>query len=215
MLHTAKKLNIIFYNPGTAGNFLTRLFGLSDDTQFLWKSNTCGCRPNNHSINEKLKYYGYTDKINNWLSDAHMTPYGPALISEHFDTWEFNPIIIMCTHYGVYYDLLKNNDISIKIYPHANLIEKLFHVKVSNPMYISLKRQVGMPDSMAHLDTHIMDTLNTEPIDLDLMLSNDSAFIEEYTRICLLMSLKPVDSNIILDYYHGWKRMRASFESKL
>ena len=77
MKNPVKELHYIFYLPGTGGNFMLRLFSLSEDTQFLWIRGSCGCVPANNSLEEKLKWYSFKESdASNWSSDAHLLPYG-------------------------------------------------------------------------------------------------------------------------------------------
>ena len=100
MIKTATHLNLILYKIGQGGNFLSRLFALSENTQFLWVQGTCNCKPIDHSLSEKIKYYWYfPEKINRWMRDAHLTPYGLHLCHTNHDDWESNPIIIANIHY--------------------------------------------------------------------------------------------------------------------
>lgn len=203
MISTAKIINIILYHQGQGGTFLTRLFSLSDNTQFLWKPNTCGCRPINHSIDEKLKYYSYTDKIKNWGYDAHNTAKGASLVHEYGSPWETNPIIITALHYTYVHSYKK-------IYPQVQVAEKIFCVKSSSELLAKLKNQVNMDNviTSASPDYH---KINAEVIDMDLMMSDDDSMMGEYMRVCKLMMIVPVDSATILEFVHGWKTTRENY----
>jgi len=208
MASDSKNLNLIFYRIGEGGNFLTRLFSLSDTTQFLWKTGTCGCRPKDHSLEEKLKYYSYRDDMQNWMADAHMTPSGAHLLFDIHNNWETNPTIITCFHYHHFIYELE----SYKQFGYAfrdNIKEKFFHIKISDNLYDNMRDQIKVhnADKIEYVN-EVINTVNSEPIDMDLLTNSDETFIEEYTRVCGLMNLVPINTDVVLKFYNDWKRLR-------
>lgn len=206
---TAKKINLILYRPGEGGNFLTRLFSLSEKTQFLWKNGTCGCTPKDHSIGEKLKYYSYhPNQIHDWLHEAHMTPYGLQLLQEHFDYWETNPIIIACVHYT---HLYPNNGETIILGKNR----KFFFVKSSDQLFDKMHTQLNMGPLqnpfMVNKMTEIIknQTQDHDYIDLDLLINPDT-FLEEYHRVCKSMELEPIDDELAIAFTENWKNIRVT-----
>lgn len=201
---TARHLNLILYKVGEGGNFLTRLFALSDDTQFLWVQGTCDCKPMDHSISEKLKYYWYfPEKINRWMRDAHLTPYGLYLCHSNHDYWEQNPVVIACTHYHHFF----KNQIPDHIRP------KYFFVKSSDVLFKKMKKNINIPDVddeeyAENVRNSFSENEKTDYIDLELLISQDT-FEQEYHRICEAMGLKPIDTETALSFMLNWKQLRV------
>lgn len=213
MYGTFKKINMILYSPGAGGNFLTRLFALSDNTQFLWKTGTCDCKPKDHSIAEKLKYYWYfPEKISNWMRDAHLTPVGFELCYQHYDLWERNPIVITCMHYHIFQPYLPTviGDSINDLKPGTSI--KMFLVKSSNELHTRMVKNVRL-SSMQDKDTddlvakNIKDNMDYDYIDVDLIVNEDT-FLTEYHRVCSSMGLEPIDSDIALSFLNNWKQFR-------
>ena len=201
-MKTPIELKLIFYRIGEGGTFLTKLFSLSNNTRFLWKTGTCNCKPKDHSFEEKLKYYSYTDSIQHWMTDAHLTPYGTYLLHDIFNKWETNSILITCIHYDQY----QVHDFE----SHFPINAKYFYIKISDELRKKMKLEVK---ATGHIDSpeiieKIMNTLDPLAIDMDLLMDNDNSFIEEYRRICSLMDLEPIDNISALDFYHNWKKQR-------
>lgn len=203
MNHVATHLNIIMYKVGQGGNFLGRLFGLSEKTQFLWVRGTCGCRPKDHSLGEKLKYYWYfPEKIVKWLSDAHLTPYGLHLCHTHPDIWETNPIIISCIHY---------EHLHLNAVP-DHLKTKYFFVQCNDTLYQQMKDNVSIAFvNDEEYDENFRNTLkqtkDTDHIDLELLI-NPETFEMEYRRVCKSMGLEPIDTETALSFLNNWKQHR-------
>ena len=208
MARNSKNLNVIFYRIGEGGNFLTRLFSLSDNTQFLWQTGTGGCRPKDHSLEEKLRYYSYHEHMTNWMSDAHLTTSGAELIYDIHNYWEPNSIIVTCHHYHHFRGELDRYLQQGYAY-REHIKEKYFHIKISDDLYETMKKQIKCNDmdDPVHMNT-IITTVNSEPIDMDLLMNSDETFIQEYTRVCALMKLVPVDTTTVLKFYHDWKYLR-------
>ena len=206
MQTTAKHLNAILYRPGEGGNFLTRLFALSDNTQFLWVRGTCDCKPKDHSISEKLKYYWYfPEKITRWLRDAHLTPYGLYLCHNSYDYWETNPIIISCSHYS-------HAHIQPGSVPN-HIAQKYFFVKTTDELFQRLKENVNMQvpeDSKAEnaLKEDILKNREYDYIDMDLLIDGDT-FENEYRRVCQSMGLEPIDIELARSFLINWKEQRV------
>lgn len=200
---TAKYVNLILYKIGQGGNFLSRLFALSDDTQFLWIQGTCDCRPKDHSIGEKLKYYWYfPEKINRWLRDAHLTPTGLYLCHNYMDLWEKNPIIISCIHY----EHLNIQDIPNHIKP------KYFFIKTSDLLFKNMKNNLNINKVNdekfdENVRTTLVESASTDYIDLDLLI-NEETFEQEYHRVCESMGLQPIDTETAISFLHNWKYFR-------
>jgi hypothetical protein len=207
-----ERLNLITYPPGAAGTFLTRLFALSEQTQFLWIQGTCDCRPKDHSIAEKLKYYWYfPEKISNWLRDAHLTPSGPHLCHAQYDYWETNPIIISCMHYSHMHVIIPDSPGSLNGIK-KNTIQKIFMVKISDNLFSRLCNNVKLnhlqnKDADSILIEKIKANLDYDYIDMDLLVSPDT-FLQEYTRVCESMGLVPIDDDLAISFIDNWKTFR-------
>lgn len=214
-----KEYNFILYNPGEAGNFLSRLFSLSDGTQFLWTQGTCACVPKDHSLQEKLKWYWYSpDKIKQWLRDAHHIPHGWDMIMIRLRDWEFNTSVITCGHYDTFHFM--NDDDMPHIFNPARkeIIERFFAVRVNRE---NIKRlittSVKVPrdlDAVTKEVTHRISVVTTiEDIYLDDILLGGQFFLKEYHRVCGLMNIVPIPDDVALMFLDNWKSFRYPFLS--
>ena len=216
MTNYPKELHYIFYLPGTGGNFMIRLFSLSDDTQFLWKRGTCGCLPANSSLEEKLKWYSFKDSdANKWSADGHLVPYGLDLrANPMFD----NPgtKLIASSHFLP--SLPFRNSLNLATWTGASILEKYYYINVDEELYTFMNRYLGIDK---HSDNHIGgiswqlkdNLLNSgitiNPIHLKTMLDGDEGFLFEYKRVCDLMELDPIDDDIALKFFNNWRRIRV------
>jgi len=213
MQTSVKQIKMILYRLGEAGNFLSRLFALSDQTQFLWIQGTCNCTPNNHSLAAKLKYYWYfPEKINLWMRDAHLTPTGFHLCKTHYDYWETNPIVVSCAHYeniiiGSHGPRKTVNGVSITI------PQKYFFVRTTDDLYNMLRRNVGLGvpsklENVIKVQNEIAEIAEIDYIDLDMLIAEET-FETEYHRVCTSMGLAPIDTELALSFLVNWKQYRV------
>ena len=197
-------LQLIFYQIGEGGNFLSRLFSLSPNTIFLWHTGTCGCIPKDHSLEEKLKYYNYTEEIRNWMVDAHLTPSVNYMVKHYWKNyWEHNNTLIGCVHYHEYNSNMFQNFLQKNI--------NYFSIKMTENCRNYLRQQLNLSHSPIYNTEEIIKSKNFNYIDMDLLLSNNENFLNEYKRICNLMNIDPIDSSTVINFFENWKKYRKKF----
>ena len=216
MKNHVKELHYIFYLPGTGGNFMTRLFSLSEDTQFLWIQGSCGCLPANTGLDEKIKWYTFKDSdAAHWSADAHLLPYGLHI---HENSPFYNPgsKLIASSHFSNY--IPSNGSLNLTSFTSFPIKEKYYYIDVDPELYTFMNRYL-------HADRHagneiggtgwqlmndlISSDIDLQPIHLKPMLDSDEGFLSEYKRVCGLMGLSPVDTKVVLAFFHNWRRLRV------
>ena len=206
-----KILNVILYRPGSGGNFLARLFSLSEEAQILWKRGTCGCLPTGITVEDKLRHYWYfPEKISNWIIDAHLTPVGFEMITDPFrHLWEEKTTMVTCMHPAHVAGYVA--DPRDKIFTNRpELVENYFTVDLSDELFTKMRTNARLPLEWPGDKTmsEITSLLTTKSINMDMLVNGGDDFLTEYKRVCELMSLTPVDSDIALSFYNNWKSFR-------
>lgn len=214
MKNPVKELHYIFYLPGTGGNFMLRLFSLSEDTQFLWIRGSCGCVPANNSLEEKLKWYSFKESdASNWSSDAHLLPYG---VYFQDPTVFYNPgtKLIAASHFLNHVPYQN----TFNFIGRSDITEKYYYIDVNEDTYRFMNRYLKIDlqehntfggESWQVKDKTLSYGIPVEPIYLQKMLDSDQGFLEEYHRVCALMTLEPVGDNTALEFFHHWRKIRV------
>jgi len=215
-----RELHHIFYIPGLGGNFLTRLFSLSDNTFFLWSQGSCGCRPANMSLEEKVKWYTFKESDQfNWSLDGHLFPHGVGM--------SHPPIFPNLGHKRItnsHHDINRIHTVDIKnstfrFDGRPGVVEKYYYVHSDPEFYSFMNRYLKLNK---HSDNVFPtgrqwrwqeETLNKgipiSPIYLKTMIDSDEGFLSEYKRVCELMGLTPVADDVALNFFHVWRRLRV------
>ena len=210
-----KSMNYIWYHPGYGGNFLQRLFALSEDTQFLWLRGSCGCMPADLSFEEKWRWYYYDRaEINHWMSDAHLMP-------EHLDTiwrpdarWQTGSTLVTLGHYWLSYntfDPASSPDPEWLLLD-PKIAQRYFYVDVdpaSEELLLKwlpdLKKQ-GLEEQRGREWLH--QARHPEPIYMSRILADQNEFTQEYLRVCGLMQLTPIDLDRAWAFQQNWRSLR-------
>jgi len=212
-------MNYIWYRPGLGGNFLQRLFALSDHTQFLWIQGTCGCRPLEFTFAERWRWYYYRqENIKNWMHEAHLMPMHLQLIQGidgHY--WQTEPIMITAGHSWLSVDQFDINSPPDPTW--RMLIDKIdqryFYAKAGPTTSELLHRYLRL-DKMS--DTVLEQELaagqwlhaSVDPhtIHMDAILGTQEEFTAEYTRVCNLMGIMPIALDRAWEFQQNWRRLR-------
>lgn len=217
-VETIRELHHIFYLPGTGGNFMCRLFSLSEDTQFLWIRGTCGCMPQNTSLEEKLKWYSFKPSdCQRWGSDAHLMPYGVNLNQQHHF---YNPgsKLITTSHYH-WHVTPKNGTLALGNPDRVK--EHYYHIDADEELYTFMNRYLkldanhenkpgGYQWALRNALVNNNQGITLEPISLKKILADRASFLEEYKRVCACMGLTPVDDEIAVTFVENWKTLRVN-----
>jgi len=204
----------ILYLPGYAGNFLTRLFSLGADTvphlpkDELTKAVDLGCLPD---MANKIQWYRFS-KVNqtfeNWQEFHRSWPdfYDRELFEEYIQLLDPTPGNIVYSIHPHEFDIFLKDITSIED-------RQLFYVELDLTKYAewlataTLKLGfVCRPNEVAQLN-HFCK-FDMEPISLTSMLDSEESFIEEYHRVCDLMSLAKVTSSAV-ELYRDWTSIRG------
>ena len=210
-------MNYIWYRPGLGGNFLQRLFALSDHTQFLWTRGTCGCRPLEFSFAERWRWYYYReDFINHWMHEAHLVPSDLQLAQTIGNNWQTEPIMITAGHYWLSinkFDPLSEPDSSWRLLDDS-VDQRYFYVDANQEtqdllqQFLHLDQMKGM-DLELKAEAWLQKSLGPEPISMDAILGSQEQFCAEYQRVCSLMAIDPIDLDKAWQFQQNWRRLRV------
>jgi hypothetical protein len=214
-MHCVEKFHVIFYLPGMGGNFMQRLFGLSDNVFFLWKRGSCGCRPEEFDFKNKWKWYSFTEEqTKNWGQDAHRLPAAGDILQPPINPLDKSTIAIGCTHFSriAQYDKsYRGNMIAA-----PDIIEKHYYIKGSIDTYKFMNRYMRLdranPRDGMEWKTYewAIENLKLEPIDLEFMLLGNNEFLSEYRRVCAVMEIQPIQDDYVLEFWNNWLRLRVN-----
>jgi hypothetical protein len=207
------KTVIVLYMPGHAGNFVSRLFSLDSKTMPLIRQQLM-----TESIDQGLEIPDSFDRLTN---------YRFSKVFDEFDSWqEFHRAYADHKDY-VSYRLLnvfcnqKYVRIVFPLHPYE------FGHDFSDPdetefYYVDLDLDrwgswVDTSRQKLHFEDrpnerkdfeHYKNSYNMKPISLSLLLENESAFLQEYNRVCKEMNISP-DNNQALTLYTDWYSSRV------
>lgn len=211
-----KRMNYIWYEPGLGGNFLQRLFALSDDTQFLWRRGSCGCMPLELTFEERWRWYWYRDEaIKNWMWDAHLLPTHLELIWKPYEGWEQGSTLITAGHHWQSKDQVPDLTKPDPQWGQLEGVEEHYYqVQASKDLikfmnqHLQLDRLVIAPLEPVYKDW-FTKSVAPEAIDLEQILGTQQQFEAEYTRVCQLMQILPIDLGRAWQFQQNWRSQRV------
>jgi hypothetical protein len=201
---------IIVYNPGYAGNFLSRLFSLNlsvcPQVKLGWIENNIDIfnknRSDLYSFNEaKNKYENWQLFHRDW---ADLYQY--KLIEKYFEGKQYSSIIFSChePEFQIHKELIDSIEnkviLGVKLEDQTNLSWVKLAQRDLNFKYRFEE------ENFYSLFLNSLD--NEYLIDLDLMLNSENDFLHEYQRISKLLGL-PVDNDTALKFYKEWYTIRV------
>lgn len=202
---------LIMYMPGHAGNFILRLFALSESFMpvlpksqlTLLVNNACPLKPN---INNRLSMYKFSNVWNRYRSwqDFHRAF---ADFLEYQDYRLLNLISGTCYNfiYAIHPHEFKTRFIEVDEtdYYYVHLDTK-FDSWVSNQQK---KLNFVWRDNEDKEFDELKTQYNMKPISLTALLSSTEEFLNEYLRVCSVMNIQPeVDQALLLR--EDWQTVR-------
>ena len=200
---------IIVYNPGFAGNFLSRLFSLDTSVcpqvKIGWAENNIDIFDQNrldlYSFDEAKKYENWQSFHRDWAD-----LYNYNLLDNYFQSKNFSSIVFS----------IHEPEFQI----HKNLIDSLSNRTILGVKLESEKNKrwvkLAQPDlnftyrfeEEKFYEIFLNSLDKTYLIDLDKILNSENEFINEYQRIVKLTGIKPaLDSAVKL--YKQWYSIRV------
>jgi hypothetical protein len=207
------KTVIVLYMPGHAGNFVSRLFSLDPTTMPLIRQQLM-----TESIDQGLEIPDSFDRLTN---------YRFSKVSDEFDSWQEFHRAYADHKDHVSYRLLNvfcNQKYVRIVFP---LHPSEFGHDISGPdetefyyvdldldrwgSWVDASRQKlhfeDRPNEQENFE-HYKNSYNMKPISLSLLLENESAFLQEYNRVCKEMNISP-DTEQALALYTDWYSSRV------
>jgi len=206
---TTTDLHIITYLPATGGNFMTRLFSLSDNVKMPWKQGSCGCLPVNSTFEEKWKWLIFKEsQVKNWGQEAHLLPFGGNILNDYdIPGGKENKNLVICKHFAGW-KLTCNSSFR---FTDTNINEHHYYIKVSEENWHFMNRYMHLEISPQEKEDYdwVLSNIDIKPIDLDLMLTGDNGFLSEYKRVCAIMNLGPIPDDKALEFFNNWRYLRV------
>lgn len=205
---------IILYLPGHAGNFLTRLFSLGNETlphlpvnlleQYIYTG-----KPNEHlnrlelySFKEVFKYYDWQQFHRAWADFRYYTKYELLNVfynSKYSITHAIHPFEFKMLEHGI--ELLDQTEfyyVDLDLEKHSAWVDSQ-----------QQKLKFYLRDNEVD-DFHLLkDQYHMQAISLTNILKSDNEFLKEYVRVCNLMSLAPNTDQALL-LYQDWIKVRKN-----
>lgn len=213
---------IIFYLPGHAGNFVSRLFSLDPGTMpLLTKQTLEQCLKNAHIPNDfdRLEHYQFSSVLqdfDSWQkfhrSYADFKEFSRYNLLNVFCKKKFSRIVFpLHPHEFIRDEFIENFN--------SDLTAELYYVDLDLDQWGSwiheqqqkLNFQYRGPE---HQQFHeLKEKYNMQPISLDRLLESQRSFLIEYNRVCDLMGIVPLPQQA-LALRQDWMSVRVPQSDK-
>lgn len=209
------KKNIILYMPGYAGNFLARLFSLGDETMPQLPI-------------DLLNHMSLTGQLIPVVDRTEL--YSFKKVPESFDDWQLFHRAWADFYQNSKFELLNvfyNSKASMVYGIHPaefiafkDTIDQLdcvdfYYVDLDLALYgqwvedQQKKLKFVVREQEPETFQILVHDYHMKPISLTKMLDSEEHFIQEYTRVCALMSMIPRES-LAVKLYNDWRSVRRS-----
>lgn len=222
MANTLKTF-VIMYMPGHAGNFILRLFALSDTIMpVLTKQDL------SHLVNQKKEISKSFNRLENYKfsKDAKKYPNWQTyhrLWADYIDSSKYRSLNIFCRLKYNFMFAIHPKELETDFFPNESVKNtKFYH---TNFYFVDLdtKYNSWVQDEQTKLkfvwrddEQELFDLYRTQysmkPISLTKLLGNTNEFSEEYLRVCNEMSITPcLEDALVLN--NDWRSIRYTTDN--
>jgi len=198
---------IIIYNPGYAGNFLTRVFSLGDEVVTHFPKQTL--LSNIVNMDKKISLYSFSQVNNNYLNWQKFHRAWPDFYDYELFKLKFKET--NCTHIVFSMHEPEFNKHLIKLQSIKNIeflfvdlnLEKYENWINKSKQYLNFKYRLDEELNYFELSKKI-----TNKINLSKIIESEEGFLSEYQRICSIVGIQEyIPEATIL--YKDWYSVRV------